>query len=184
MSALDRRLNAYRPDLAAESLKGLVEAPHFVKGTPAQIAVGLADLKQRPDAAARIDSQLLAGEKVTVYEEKDGWAWVQSADDNYVGYVETAALRQQVLDPTHCVGVLRTFVFPQPDLKDPPIDVLSMGAQVCITAREGNYLSRADGGWVYAPHLAAPDQTERDFVATALTFMRLLAWGIVASRAG
>ena len=39
MNALpDRRLNAYRPDLADEALRGTVEAPCYVSGTPACIA--------------------------------------------------------------------------------------------------------------------------------------------------
>jgi len=39
MTALpDRRLNAYRPDLAEEALRGTVDAARYVSGTPATVS--------------------------------------------------------------------------------------------------------------------------------------------------
>ena len=38
MNALpDRRLNAYRPDLAEEALRGRLDAPRYTAGTPATV---------------------------------------------------------------------------------------------------------------------------------------------------
>src|SRR4051812_22115879 len=62
MTTLDRRLHAFRPDLADASLKGQVEAAHFVAGTPARVAVPVAALRPEPDAARGIDTELLYGE--------------------------------------------------------------------------------------------------------------------------
>ncbi len=45
-----------------------------------------------PSDEAPQDSELLRGEIVTVYERKDGWAWVQAKADGYVGYVRDVAL--------------------------------------------------------------------------------------------
>lgn len=67
---LDPRLHAFRPDLAEARLRGRVEAERFVEGEPAGLAVGWTDLKRRPEAAAPNDSQLLFGEKVTVFERR------------------------------------------------------------------------------------------------------------------
>ncbi len=43
--------------------------------------MGRASLRAAPSADAAQDSELLHGERVTVYERKDGWAWVQAAND-------------------------------------------------------------------------------------------------------
>ena len=57
MNALpDRRLNAYRPDLAEEALRGAVEAPRYVSGTPARVAVPVAALRPRSDETVGIDT--------------------------------------------------------------------------------------------------------------------------------
>ncbi len=92
MSALDRRTNAYRDDLAAKALEGRVAAPRFVEGTKRQVVIGLASLKRTPEASSRQDTEALFGETVTVYDTRDGWAWVQLASDGYVGYVLETSL--------------------------------------------------------------------------------------------
>ena len=82
MTALpDRRLNAYRPDLAEEALRGTVDAARYVSGTPATVSEPVAPLRPRPDEAAGIDTQVLFGETVAVLDRTDGWAWVKSAFD-------------------------------------------------------------------------------------------------------
>ena len=92
MAALDPRLNAYRPDLADERLTGKVEAERFVEGRPKMVKFGAVTLKRGASSDARQDTQLLSGERVLVFEEKQGWAWVQNEKDGYVGYVSTGAL--------------------------------------------------------------------------------------------
>ena len=66
---------------------------------------------------------MLHGERVTVYERKNGWAWVQAANDGYVGY-----LREECLSPPFAaqlqISALMTPVFSKPDLKSPVRDML------------------------------------------------------------
>ena len=76
MTTLDRRLHAFRPDLADIHLQGRVDARHFVSAKPACIAVPVADVKSAPDAAAGMDTQFLMGDEVGVFERRGGWAWV------------------------------------------------------------------------------------------------------------
>src|SRR5471030_2557956 len=90
--ALDKRINAFRPDLAAAHLRGKVEALRYAEGEAASVAVGRASLRAAPSFTAGQDSELLHGENVSVYERKDGWAWVQAANDDYVGYVREEQL--------------------------------------------------------------------------------------------
>ncbi len=185
MSEPDPRLNAYRPDLAAESLKGQVAAARFTAGRPAQVARGVAALRRTPAAAAPQDTQLLSGEAVTIFDEAGGWAWVQNRSDSYVGYVESAALAAEAGATTHSVKVLRSFLFPGPDLKLPPLDALTMTGRVAVTDTEGAYSRVAFGGqqgWVYSRHLAPEGEVAPDFVATALQFLGLpYLWGGKAS---
>ncbi len=185
MTDLNPRLNAYRPDLADVSLKGRVAAERFTAGRPAQVRHGVAALRRHPAAEAPQDTQLLSGETVTIFDEAEGWAWVQNATDGYVGYVVGAALGAEVSAPTHCVQALRSFLFPGPDLKLPPLDALTMTGRVAVTATEGGYSQVSFGGregWVYSRHLAPEAEVEPDFVATALRFLGVpYLWGGKAS---
>ena len=180
---LDPRLHAYRPDLAAESLKGRVDVPRFSAGRPAQVVRGVADLKRRPEAAAPLDTQLLAGEIVTVYDEADGWAWVQNRTDDYVGYIRDTALGSDVHVTSHTVRVLRTFLYPEPELKAPPRDALTMTSPVAVVGSEASFSEVRFGapwqnGWIYTAHLAADGDVAPDHVETALAFLNTpYLWG-------
>lgn len=175
MSELDPRLHAYRADLADAALSGRVPAARFVDGRPAQVACGVAGLRRRPEATAPQDTQLLSGETVRVFDRADGWAWVQNDADGYVGYIAAAALSDSVTPITHVVTALRSFLFPAPDLKTPPLDALTMtGAVTATGATEKGFRPvriGARAGWVYDRHLAGPAETESDYVATALHFL-------------
>ncbi|HIP79388.1 MAG TPA: peptidase P60 [Kiloniellaceae bacterium] len=170
-TALDPRLNAFRDDLADATLEGRVTAGRFAEGRPAEIARGVVDLRREPDAGSGLDSQLLFGETVTVFDEADGWAWVQNRTDGYVGYVESAALGEAPSPPTHRVTALRSFLFPEPDLKAPPLDSLSIASPLCIIGHEGDYAALQGGGYIYHKHIAPIAESEPDYVATALRFL-------------
>ena len=168
---LDPRLNAFRGDLADAALKGRVSSERFAEGRSAGVVRGIADLRRAPDARSGLDTQLLFGEAVTVFEEADGWAWVQNRTDGYVGYVESAALGAAPPPPTHRVTALRSYLFPEPNLKAPPLDCLSIASPLCIVGREGDYAALHGGGYVYGKHIAPLDDSEPDYVATALRFL-------------
>ncbi|MEL7048074.1 MAG: SH3 domain-containing protein, partial [Pseudomonadota bacterium] len=123
---LDTRLNAYRPDLASSNLQGRVDAKSFVDGEWSQVSQSVLPLRSRPDVQAGFTTEALFGELVTVYEVKDGWAWVQLARDQYVGYVPVNGLERDITWPTHHVKALGTFVYPEPSIKTPPISHISL----------------------------------------------------------
>lgn len=178
MQTLNPRVNAYRPDLAAASLQGRVAATRFVDGRPARVAHGMLDLRRRPEASAPLDTQLLFGEAVMVYDEADGWAWVQNRRDDYVGYVASEGLGPAADAPaTHKVAVLRSFLYPAPDLKAPPRDALSFLSPLRVLGTREGFAETPDG-WVYARHLAPIAATAPDYVATALLFLGVpYLWG-------
>jgi cell wall-associated NlpC family hydrolase len=163
----DPRLTPARPDLADERLRGLVEAARYVPGTLQRVTAMLAPLRRAPRADAALDTEALCGDPVTVYEVADGWAFVQLGLDGYVGYLPAAALGPPDPAPTHRVTALRSFVFPAPDLKRPPLGHLSLGARVSVVATEAGYALLAGGGAVWAAHLSAPDARAADIAGTA-----------------
>lgn len=171
MTEFDPRLYAYRDDLADARLSDQVSAPRYVEGQPAGIAKGVVDLRRAPDARSGLDSQLLFGEAVTVFDERDGWAWVQNQTDGYVGYVESSVLGESPPAPSHRVTALRSYLFPEPDLKAPPLDCLSIASPLAVVGQDGDYAALAGGGFVYRKHMAAIRETEVDYVATALRFI-------------
>ncbi|WP_020181181.1 NlpC/P60 family protein [Methylopila sp. M107] len=172
VATFDRRVTAARPDVAAASLKGKVEALRFVEGERRRVAVGHAGLRRAPKPDAGLETELLFGEEVTVYDELEGWAWVQNATDAYVGYVPSAALSAE-LGPgaTHRVSALRTLLFPEPSIKAPPDDALSMGASVSVVDFEDRFAVLDTGAYAIAKHLAPLDVTEMDAVAVAEKFI-------------
>jgi hypothetical protein len=176
-NSLDRRINACRPDLAAAHLKGKVEAARFVEGEAASVAVGRAALHREPSFKAPQDSELLHGERVTVYERKDGWAWVQAANDDYVGYVREEQLRTPF--DTHLqIAALMTPVFPAADIKAPVKDMLPMTAEVDLLTQLGNFILIAPDSWVHRHHVAMLDEVQPDYVAVAESFFGVpYVWG-------
>jgi cell wall-associated NlpC family hydrolase len=167
----DPRRHAYRADLAAESLRGLVEAPRYAKGESRQVGAPSLPLRREPRFDATLDTEALQGEIVTLYDESEGWAWVQLGRDGYVGYVPSEGLTRDIAAPTHRVSVLRTYVYPEPDGKTPPLALLSLNARITGSNAEGRFLPLAGGGYLFADHAAPIGKVEPDFVAVAEAFL-------------
>ncbi|MEH3117937.1 MAG: C40 family peptidase [Methylorubrum populi] len=163
----DPRLPPARPDLADLRLRRIVAAERYVAGEPARVVVPSAPLRRAPSAEAGLDTEAVMGDAVTVFETRDGFAWVQIDRDRYVGYLPAAALGPADPAPTHRVAALRTFVYPAPDLKRPHLAHLGLGAAFAAEVREGAYWRLARGGYVFAGHAAPLGAAEPDFAATA-----------------
>jgi cell wall-associated NlpC family hydrolase len=167
----DPRIHAWRSDLAARDLQGLVEAPKYVSGRLVQVAWPIVALRRKPVAAAGLDTELLFGELVTVYDEAEGWAWVQSERDRYVGYVPAAALQDQTTAVTHTVSALGTFIYPVADIKAPPLMMVSLGSQLAVDERQERFSRLATGGFVINRHITETTRPARDFVEIAERFI-------------
>lgn len=179
---LDRRLNAFRPDLAEKSLEGQVDALRFIDGKPARVSASVTAMRPKPDAASGIDTELLFGEPVSVLDRADGWAWVKSGVDDYVGYVEETALGAEGPSPTHWVAAPRTFVYRDPDMKTPTVRALSMGSRITVTGEaetRGTRYLLVDDGAVIAKHVAEVDvPVSGDYVTVASRFLQSpYLWG-------
>ncbi|MDQ2633423.1 MAG: NlpC/P60 family protein [Pseudomonadota bacterium] len=182
MTAYDKRLHAFRPDLADAKLKGEVMADRFVAGSPARIVAPVADMLGEPRPDAGLNTQLLRGDDVTVFEETEGWAWVQAARDGYVGYVSGGALGPRADEPTHLVSAPRSFLYPGPDLKLPRLGELSLGSAVTVQGfaetRGTRYALLSTGEAMISGHLRPAGEACDDYVAVAETLsMTPYLWG-------
>jgi cell wall-associated NlpC family hydrolase len=167
----DPRRHPYRGDLAAEALRGVIKAERYVKGEARQVSAPSLPVRREPRFDATLDSEALLGETVTLYDESEGWAWVQLTRDSYVGYVPSEGLTTNVTAPTHRVAALRTYIYPEPDGKSPAATLLSLNALITVSGEEGKFLALAGGGYVFARHAAPIGERAPDLVAVAESFL-------------
>ena len=167
----DPRRHAYREDLAAESLRGRVSAPRYTPGELRQAIHSATPLRDKPDAREPWTSEVLFGETVTVYEEHDGWAWVQLERDGYVGYLRASALSAQLHTPTHRVRALGSFFYPAPNVKAPPWMHVSMNSLVAVVEMSQPFARLAGDSFIPARHIVELERPARDYVAVAERFL-------------
>jgi cell wall-associated NlpC family hydrolase len=65
------------------------------------------------------------------------------------------------------VTALRTFLYPEPDIKSPTVAALSLGSMLAVTGTSDPLLQLVNGGYVVARHVAPVDRFASDFVAVA-----------------
>ncbi len=160
------RLIPARADVAAEHLRGQVEAARYAAGEARRVAVTLLDLTAVADPEAERATQLVYGEVFTVYEERpDGLAWGQAASDGYVGYV-----RADGLAPAAGGGVRVTApwsqVYARPEARARTGLELPCLSEVQVSGTTGGFARLRGGGFVPRAHLAPVE----DWVALAERF--------------
>lgn len=182
MTALDRRLHAFRPDLADARLKGQVEARAFSEGALYRIVDPVIDIRRHPAPDSGVESQALYGETVRVFDDIEGFGWGQLETDSYVGHVPMNALLPGPLKATHVVSVPRTFLYPGPDMKFPVTKALSMGSRLIVASeaetRGTKYLRLESGECLIAAHARPVNDHENDPVAVAARLLETpYLWG-------
>lgn len=173
MSA-DRRLLPANGRVAAAHLEGSVVAESYVAGTPAMVLQPCADLCVTP--AGKRDRQWLLGTKVTVFENLNGWSFVQSRADGFVGYVDSNALGPgQAL--THRVSTRATHLYETESFKSRDLGHLSFGSSVTVT-RELHKFWETPQGFIPKKHLRPLDKPFSDPATIAqLFFGTPYLWG-------
>src|SRR5882757_2804784 len=152
----DPRLTPARPDLAAKYLEGRIEAKRFVTGETFEISDSIAPLRGAPCSDAMLLTQALMGERVTIYDRNgEGFAWGQLNGDGYVGWLPDRALEKPGAAPTHKVTALRTFAFPGPSIKLPPVETLVMGATVTVLREDGPFAVTREGWYLPRQHVGS-----------------------------
>lgn len=167
----DPRLTPARSEVAAKYLEGKVKAARFVEGVEFCVTDAIAPLRETPALDAMLLTQALKGERVTIYDHNgEGLAWGQLSSDGYVGWMPDVALTKPAAAPTHKITALRTFAFPGPSIKLPPVETLSFGARVTILREDGGFAITDDGWYLPRRHVGGLDVMEPDFVAVAERF--------------
>lgn len=174
LPARDPRLTPANGRVAARRLEGVVPAARYVDGSPRRVSVPVVDLDGAPGGLR--DRQLLWGEEVTVYEVREGQAFVEAARDGYVGYVSEVALAPPRA-ATHRVSVPATHLYRDDDMKSPDLRHLSFGSLVTVEA-EGRAFWETPEGYIPKKHLRGLDRPFTDPAAVAqLHFGVPYLWG-------
>lgn len=176
----DRRLTPATERVALESLRGSLDRPAYIPGTPARLARPLADLLRSPGGPR--DRQVNFGADLVVIDEVDGFSFVQAGLDGYCGWVASDALTFDLPRITHRVSAAATHLYPAPDMKQHEAGALSIGARLSVRAVEGRFAQLADGRFVPAMHISDRPATDPAAVAQTLLHTPYL-WG-GNSRAG
>ena len=172
MRAFDPRVTPARADLAAKELQGKVRAARYVEGRAREVIEPQTPLRLEPRPDAPLLTEALQGERASIYDANaEGWAWGQLAADGYVGWLPANALGEPGAPLTHKVVALRTFAFPGPSIKMPPLEALPFGARLAVERMHGRFAVTRSGGYVPEIHLAPIDALETDFVAVAERFL-------------
>ena len=118
-----------------------------------QVTAGVAAVRETPAPDGRLATQALHGEIVDVLREQGEFGLVQCRRDRYCGWVTMEALSAPLLQPTHKVSSSKTHCYSEPDLKSAPRFLLSHGARLSVSGREGDWLYSDRGGWVHTRHV-------------------------------
>lgn len=175
----DRRLTPANGRVAASHLRGSVDADVFVDGEPATIGQVVVDVCASPQG--KRDRQVLLGAAMVVFERLNGWAFVQSKRDGYVGYVPESALVTPS-QPTHRVATLATHAFASESFKSRDLLHLPFGVEVTVTD-ERHKMFETPFGYIPKKHLRPLEQPFADPATIAqLFFGTPYLWGGNSSR--
>ena len=168
----DPRLTPARGDLAAKYLEGTIKAARYVAGEEFEISEAIAPLRNGPSSDAKLATQALLGERVTVYDRNsEGFTWGQLNSDGYVGWLPDRALTRPGAAATHKVTALRTFAFPGPSIKLAPVDTLVMGTRLTVVREQGAFAVTRQNWYLPRQHVGGIDAMAEDFVAVAERFV-------------
>ena len=141
---MDPRLTPANQNVACSSLRGQIEHTNFVEGQNYQVNVPFVDLLGAPGGER--NRQLIYGSKVKYFGETDGWAFIQNAYDNYVGYVPRETINLDT-NKTHIVSAPLSHVFSEPNIKAKNIAILPLAAKVSGKTVENGFLE-IELGWI------------------------------------
>src|SRR5262249_50726160 len=135
----DARVTLARPDLADQTLEGVIAADKYQPTCPLRAKEPSAPLLSAPDLAAERKDELVYGEAFEALETHGDFLWGQARRDGYVGYAPVAAFGAPGDPPTHWVSALRTYAFAEPSIQARAIGPFSLNALVRIEETQGDF---------------------------------------------
>ncbi|WP_281300499.1 MULTISPECIES: C40 family peptidase [unclassified Iodidimonas] len=182
---MDPRITPARPDLAASALKDKVKALRYAEGHTAIIIKGSTALRGSRNSRGKQMTELLFGERFTVYENRVGWIWGQSQRDGYVGYATAKAfnidLPPEPAPPSHIIISLFAHLYSKADMKSPVLGLLPMTSLLSLDDLSacGRFYHVVEcDGWISTRHVAPLDGPYEDAVLVAERFYDVpYLWG-------
>ena len=141
----DTRITPIRRDLASTAYKAIVKRKKYVTAKLATVKSTFTPLYS--NKGSKLSTQLLYGEECDVFETKNGWSWIQSRRDNYVGYTPSINLTRKTYKPNSKVISLRTVIYTKPDIKSVTKGYLSFNSLVEVIKIKGKYSLIKNLGW-------------------------------------
>ncbi|MEX0348874.1 MAG: NlpC/P60 family protein [Paracoccaceae bacterium] len=163
----DPRLTPMNTRVADARLQDVPEGLARVEGLARQVNLPVVNLLRAPEG--KRDRQLLYGETLRVFEDRDGWAFVQADKDGYVGYLPSDKLTASQ-QATHWVSAPATHAYKMADLKSPDTASLSFGTFLAVTGK-ANGFAQTPLGHVPEVHLSKVATHCSDPVEVAAGFL-------------
>ena len=171
---MDRRLTPATDRVAHVSLRGRLDRPTWTEGQPRRVSVALVDLLKSPGGAR--DRQLWLGERFTVVDRDQGFAFGFAQKDGFCGWLPDEALTEGP-EPSHWVASPGTHLYPEPRSASREIAALPMGAQLAVLGQSGKFAETTQG-FVPMRHLLPLGQHLADPVAVAESLLHTpYLWG-------
>lgn len=190
MSLPDSRTHAYQPDsrLAEDALRGQLSEGEWTYITPRPMtSAHRLSLRSGPRADASQVSEALPGEALELlWEDSEGWAYVRTLHDRYLGWTPAAGLTGPQHGDLLTVTALRAHAYAGPKVSQPIVGELCLGAGIKRapgeTVTEGGRrwlpVSLADGTDAWVGEATLSPIPEADPAALALRFLDTpYVWG-------
>ncbi len=184
--ALDPRIHAYDPKTRvaeAALLNRLDGGFRFIGPVPAWNGQARLSLRARPDALSPQVSEALPGQELEVLLRRpDGWAWLRTTQDRYLGYARWEALADSPPSNALLVTALRGHVYAAPKISAPVLAEVCLGAALTrrdeepVMDQHRRWLPVGESGWLQA--VCAQPLPDADPAALALRFVGTpYVWG-------
>lgn len=167
-AAPDRRFFPVNDRVAHSSVAAQASGRAIVEGSLHSVGQPVVNLLARPGGA--LDRQLLFGAAVEVLEVHNGFAFVRTAADGYVGYVGATKIRDHAT-PTHRIAGNAAQVYPKADIKSVPFLTLPYLAEVAVDGWKAGFARLTTGGHVPEQLLQPVSVLAGDPVTTAERFL-------------
>ena len=134
----DRRLTPARADLAAEHLRGLVDAPRYAPGRAMQIVAASAPLRRSPRTMRRW-RQRRSSAKASPYTREQRVGLGAARPRPICRLSADGGARPDGRADASCRRAAHA-CYPGPSVKLPPLMALSLGARVAIVRHDGDFV--------------------------------------------
>jgi len=137
-------------------------------------------MRLEPHVNAEVETELLAGEILTVTGRLGDWYQVEKDFGGiiYAGYVPCGDLADVLYQPTHMVARLSSPILSFPGLKGVVRGHITLGGLVKVIDERDNHVRVFPYGWLYKRDIVSLTDTRPDYVDVLQTLLGVsFVWG-------